>query len=83
MYFLLCFASLEGSIVHLPDVIALKKNQKAYLYLEEAWALGGVVDCFGLDPEDAETMMGMFTRIQSGGASGGNIGGKKVSEPWE
>lgn len=81
MYFLLCFASLEGSIVHLPEVIALKKNHKAYLYLEEAWALGSVVDYFDLDPEDADTMMRMFTHIQSGGASGRNIGGKKVNEP--
>lgn len=81
MYFLLCFASLEGSVIHLPEVIALKRNHKAYLYLAEAWTLGGVVDYFGLDPEDASTMMGMFTHIQSGGASEGNIGGKKVNEP--
>ena len=81
-----CFASMEGSIVRLPEVIALKKKYKAYLYLDEAHSIGalgptgrGVVDYFGLDPEDVDVMMGTFTK--SFGASGGYIGGKKVSGP--
>lgn len=81
-----CFASMEGSIVRLPEVIALKKKYKAYLYLDEAHSIGalgptgrGVVDYFGLDPEDVDIMMGTFTK--SFGASGGYIGGKKVNGP--
>lgn len=79
-----CFASMEGSIVRLPEVIALKKKYKAYLYLDEAHSIGalgptgrGVVDYFGLNPEDVDVMMGTFTK--SFGASGGYIGGKKVN----
>lgn len=74
--------SMEGSIVRLPEVIALKKRYKAYLYLDEAHSIGalgpnggGVVDYFGLDPKDVDIMMGTFTK--SFGAAGGYIGGKK------
>ncbi len=74
---------MEGSIVRLPEVIALKKKYKAYLYVDEAHSIGalgprgrGVVDYFGLDPSDVDIMMGTFTK--SFGAAGGYIGGKKV-----
>uniref|UniRef100_A0A672ZNM6 serine C-palmitoyltransferase n=1 Tax=Sphaeramia orbicularis TaxID=375764 RepID=A0A672ZNM6_9TELE len=74
--------SMEGSVVRLPEVIALKKRYKAYLYLDEAHSIGalgpngrGVVDYFGLDPKDVDIMMGTFTK--SFGAAGGYIGGKK------
>ncbi|XP_036398170.1 serine palmitoyltransferase 2 [Megalops cyprinoides] len=74
--------SMEGSIVRLPEVIALKKKYKAYLYLDEAHSIGalgpngrGVVDYFGLDSRDVDIMMGTFTK--SFGAAGGYIGGKK------
>lgn len=74
--------SMEGSIVRLPEVIALKKKYKSYLYLDEAHSIGalgptgrGVVEYFGLDPEDVDVMMGTFTK--SFGAAGGYIGGKK------
>ncbi|CDQ72138.1 unnamed protein product [Oncorhynchus mykiss] len=74
--------SMEGSIVRLPEVIALKKHYKAYLYLDEAHSIGalgprggGVVDYFGLDPKDVDIMMGTFTK--SFGAAGGYIGGKR------
>lgn len=70
-------------MVRLPEVIALKKRYKAYLYLDEAHSIGalgpngrGVVDYFGLDPKDVDIMMGTFTK--SFGAAGGYIGGKKV-----
>ncbi|KAF3849603.1 hypothetical protein F7725_019322 [Dissostichus mawsoni] len=66
----------------LPEIIALKKRYKAYLYLDEAHSIGalgpngkGVVDYFGLDPKDVDIMMGTFTK--SFGAAGGYIGGKK------
>ncbi|XP_052009826.1 serine palmitoyltransferase 2-like isoform X2 [Xyrauchen texanus] len=74
--------SMEGSIVRLPEVIALKKKYKAYLYLDEAHSIGalgssgkGVVEYFGLDPKDVDIMMGTFTK--SFGAAGGYIGGRK------
>ncbi|XP_020775048.1 serine palmitoyltransferase 2-like [Boleophthalmus pectinirostris] len=74
--------SMEGSIVRLPEVIALKKRYKAYLYLDEAHSIGalgprgrGVVDYFGLDPADVDVLMGTFTK--SFGAAGGYIAGKK------
>ncbi|MBN3279356.1 SPTC2 palmitoyltransferase, partial [Polyodon spathula] len=74
--------SMEGSIIRLPEVIALKKKYKAFLYLDEAHSIGalgpsgkGVVEYFGLDPKDVDIMMGTFTK--SFGAAGGYIGGKK------
>lgn len=74
---------MEGSIVKLPEVLRLKKKYKAYLYLDEAHSIGaigphgkGVVDYFGLNPQDVDIMMGTFTK--SFGAVGGYIGGSKV-----
>ncbi|XP_063146244.1 serine palmitoyltransferase 2 [Candoia aspera] len=74
--------SMEGSIVRLPEVIALKKKYKSYLYLDEAHSIGalgpngrGVVEYFGLKPEDVDVMMGTFSK--SFGAAGGYVGGKK------
>ncbi|XP_016332337.1 serine palmitoyltransferase 2-like [Sinocyclocheilus anshuiensis] len=74
--------SMEGSIIRLPEVIALKKKYKAYLYLDEAHSIGalgpygrGVVEYFGLDAKDVDVMMGTFTK--SFGAAGGYIAGRK------
>nr|CAI5818879.1 unnamed protein product [Callosobruchus analis] len=74
--------SMEGTIVHLPQVIALKKKYKAYLYLDEAHSIGamgrrggGVVDYFGCDPKDIDILMGTFTK--SFGSHGGYIAGTK------
>ncbi|CAG0888071.1 unnamed protein product [Cyprideis torosa] len=87
--------SMEGSIVKLPEIIALKKKYKAYLYLDEAHSIGavgphgkGVVDYFGLNPKDVDIMMGTFTK--SFGSCGGYIAGskdlidriKKTSHGW-
>ena len=81
---LLFFSSMEGSIVRLPEVIALKKKYKAYLFLDEAHSIGamgprgrGVTDYFGVDPNDVDIMMGTFTK--SFGAAGGYIAAAKVS----
>ena len=81
---LLFFSSMEGSIVRLPEVIALKKKYKAYLFLDEAHSIGamgprgrGVTDYFGVDPNDVDIMMGTFTK--SFGAAGGYIAATKVS----
>ncbi|XP_063147421.1 serine palmitoyltransferase 3 [Candoia aspera] len=74
--------SMEGSIVHLPEVVALKRKYKAYVYLDEAHSIGavgptgrGVVEYFGMDPNDVDVLMGTFTK--SFGAAGGYIAGKK------
>ncbi|XP_052351705.1 serine palmitoyltransferase 3 isoform X1 [Oncorhynchus keta] len=74
--------SMEGSVVRLPDIVALKKKYKAYLYLDEAHSIGavgptgrGVTELFGLDPSDIDVMMGTFTK--SFGAAGGYMAGKR------
>lgn len=74
--------SMEGSIVHLPEVIALKKKYKAYLYVDEAHSIGalgprggGVADYFGIDPKDIDVFMGTFTK--SFGSAGGYLAGPR------
>ncbi|XP_036040198.1 serine palmitoyltransferase 3 [Onychomys torridus] len=74
--------SMEGSIVNLPQIVALKKKYKAYLYMDEAHSIGatgsngkGIREFFGLAPEDVDVYMGTFTK--SFAASGGYIAGKK------
>ena len=74
---------MEGSIVKLSEVIALKKKYKAYLYLDEAHSIGamgprgrGVSDYWGCDTSDIDVMMGTFTK--SFGSAGGYIAGSKV-----
>ena len=73
---------MEGSIVRLPEIIAIKKKYKAYLYLDEAHSIGavgphgrGVVDFWGCDHKDVDVLMGTFTK--SFGAAGGYIAGSK------
>ncbi len=74
---------MEGSIVRLPDILALKRKYKAYIYLDEAHSIGalgphgrGVCDYFGIDPRDIDVLMGTFTK--SFGSAGGYIAGSKV-----
>ncbi|KAJ8412744.1 hypothetical protein AAFF_G00116950 [Aldrovandia affinis] len=74
--------SMEGSIVRLSDIVALKKRYKAFLYVDEAHSIGavgptgrGVTEHFGVDPADVDVLMGTFTK--SFGAAGGYIAGKK------
>lgn len=73
---------MEGSVVRLPEIIAIKKKYKAYLYLDEAHSIGavgptgrGVVDYWGCDSRDVDIMMGTFTK--SFGSAGGYIAGSK------
>ncbi|CAL8300107.1 unnamed protein product [Merluccius merluccius] len=61
--------SMEGSVVRLPEIVALKKKYKAYLYLDEAHSIGavgptgrGVTELFQLNPADVDVMMGTFTK---------------------
>ncbi|XP_026843371.1 serine palmitoyltransferase 2 [Drosophila persimilis] len=74
--------SMEGSIVRLPEVVALKKKYKAYLYLDEAHSVGamgshgrGVTDYYKVDPKDVDILMGTFTK--SFGSAGGYLAGSK------
>lgn len=74
---------MEGSLIRLPEILALKKKYKAYLYLDEAHSIGavgatgrGVTEHFGVDPKEVDVLMGTFTK--SFGAVGGYIAGKKV-----
>jgi serine palmitoyltransferase len=76
-------SSMEGSIVKLPEVIALKKEYQAYLYLDEAHSIGamgpsgrGVADYYGVDTKDIDIMMGTFTK--SFGSAGGYIAASEV-----
>ena len=83
IFILFDFLSMEGSLSMLPEVVALKKKYKAYLYLDEAHSIGamgprgrGVTDYFGVDPNDVDIMMGTFTK--SFGAAGGYIAASEV-----
>uniref|UniRef100_A0A1A9Z8S9 serine C-palmitoyltransferase n=1 Tax=Glossina pallidipes TaxID=7398 RepID=A0A1A9Z8S9_GLOPL len=74
--------SMEGSIVRLPEIIALKKKYKAYLYLDEAHSIGamgpngrGATDYFKANAKDVDILMGTFTK--SFGSAGGYIAGTK------
>lgn len=69
--------------MRLPEIVSLKNKYKAYLYLDEAHSIGavgatgrGVVEYFGMSPDDVDVLMGTFTK--SFGAAGGYIAGKKV-----
>lgn len=74
---------MEGSIVKLPEIVAIKKKYKCYIYLDEAHSIGalgphgrGAVDYYGIDPKDIDILMGTFTK--SFGSAGGYIAGTKV-----
>ncbi|KAJ3182161.1 serine palmitoyltransferase component [Gaertneriomyces sp. JEL0708] len=75
--------SMEGSICALPEIVALKKQYRFYIYLDEAHSIGalgpngrGVCDYYGVDPLDIDIMMGTFTK--SFGAAGGYIASTKT-----
>jgi serine palmitoyltransferase len=74
--------SMEGSIVKLPEIVAIKKKYGAYIYLDEAHSVGatgphgrGVTDFYGIDSKDIDILMGTFTK--SFGSAGGYIAGSK------
>ncbi|KAF9516140.1 hypothetical protein BS47DRAFT_1341236 [Hydnum rufescens UP504] len=74
--------SMEGTLVNLPAVVALKQKYKFYLYVDEAHSIGalgphgrGVCDYFGVNPRSIDILMGTFTK--SFGAAGGYIAGPK------
>ncbi|KAL4857730.1 Long chain base biosynthesis protein 2a [Chlorella vulgaris] len=72
--------SMEGELARLPEIVAIKKKYKAYLYLDEAHSVGalgaggrGVCEQLGVDTADVDVMMGTFTK--SFGSCGGYIAG--------
>lgn len=74
--------SMEGDICALPDLVALRKQYKFYLFVDEAHSIGalgprgrGVCDLFNVNPKDVDILMGTFTK--SFGAAGGYIAGSK------
>jgi serine palmitoyltransferase len=73
--------SMEGEILRLPEIVAVKKKYKAYLYVDEAHSIGalgktarGVCDYWGVDPADVDILMGTFTK------SFGSVGGYIASD---
>ncbi|KAK3322184.1 pyridoxal phosphate-dependent transferase [Apodospora peruviana] len=75
--------SMEGTMVDLPGVLALKKKYKFFLYIDEAHSIGalgphgrGVCDYFGIDPAEVDILMGTFTK--SFGANGGYVAADKA-----
>ncbi|KAL2935579.1 Long chain base biosynthesis protein 2a [Bienertia sinuspersici] len=74
--------SMEGELCNLPEIVAICKKYKAYVYLDEAHSIGavgktgrGVCELLGVDTADVDVMMGTFTK--SFGSSGGYIAGSK------
>lgn len=74
--------SMEGTMVDLPGVLALKKKYKFFLYVDEAHSIGalgprgrGVCDYFGVDPAEIDILMGTLTK--SFGANGGYVAAEK------
>jgi len=72
--------SMEGEICRLPEITALKKKYKAYLYVDEAHSIGalgktgrGVCEHWGVNPRDIDILMGTFTKAF--GSVGGYISG--------
>lgn len=75
--------SMEGSMVNLPGIIALKKKYKFNLFVDEAHSIGalgpkgrGVCDYFNVDPSEVDILMGTLTK--SFGANGGYVAGDKA-----
>lgn len=72
--------SMEGEIAPLREIVALKKQYKAYLYIDEAHSIGGlgaqgrgVCEATGVDPRDVDVLMGTFTK--GFGSTGGYVAG--------
>jgi serine palmitoyltransferase len=74
--------SMEGEIIDLPAVVAIKKKYRCLLYVDEAHSIGalgatgrGVCEHHGVDPRDVDLLMGTFTK--SFGSIGGYIAGDR------
>ncbi|KAK3938357.1 serine palmitoyltransferase 2 [Diplogelasinospora grovesii] len=74
--------SMEGTMCDLPNILALKRKYKFFLYVDEAHSIGavgpkgrGVCDYFGVDPAEVDILMGTLTK--SFGANGGYVAADK------
>ncbi|KAJ5075243.1 hypothetical protein M0811_07596 [Anaeramoeba ignava] len=74
--------SMEGEIAPLPEIVRLKKKYNCLLFVDEAHSIGaigptgrGIVEYFGINPDDVDILMGTFTK--SFGSVGGYIAGNK------
>ena len=68
--------NLEVELCKLPEIVAVCKKYKAYIYLDEAHSIGavgktgrGICELLGVDTSDIDIMMGTFTK--SFGSCGG------------
>ena len=75
--------SMEGSMVNLPGITALKKKYKFNLFVDEAHSIGalgpkgrGVCEYFDIDPAEVDILMGTLTK--SFGANGGYVAGDRA-----
>jgi hypothetical protein len=62
--------SMEGETTLLPELVALKKKYKAYLYLDEAHSIGcmgasgrGLCEHAGVNPRDVDVLMGEWVLL--------------------
>jgi 7-keto-8-aminopelargonate synthetase-like enzyme len=74
--------SMEGDILRVRPLLALKRKYKFSLYIDEAHSIGalgpkgrGVCDLWAVDPRQVDILMGTFTK--SFGASGGYLAGRR------
>jgi serine palmitoyltransferase len=75
--------SMEGEVLRLAEIIAVKKKYNCYLYVDEAHSIGalgkrgrGIVEYWDCDPADVDILMGTFTK--SFGSVGGYIAGDQA-----
>ncbi|EEQ82468.1 hypothetical protein NCER_100800 [Vairimorpha ceranae BRL01] len=74
--------SMEGTILKLPELVALKKKYKFYIFIDEAHSIGalgktgrGVCEHHNVDFGDVDILMGTFTKSFAG--MGGYIAASK------
>lgn len=75
--------SMEGTIVRLPELVALKKRYGFFIYLDEAHSIGavgetgrGVCEHLRVPFDDVDILMGTFSKSFS--AAGGYIAGSRA-----
>lgn len=75
--------SMEGDFCRLREIVSLKNQYKAYLYLDEAHSIGavgptgrGVAELFGVPTSEVDVMMGTFTK--SFGSAGGYVAASRA-----
>ena len=75
--------SMEGEVCELAGIVAVAKQYKAYVYVDEAHSIGalgksgrGICDAAGVDPADVDILMGTFTK--SFGSMGGYVASSRA-----